>query len=404
VDATARSTLPATLRGLPTSPSAATWVLGVVVVQLAFSLRFFAKYAGTLAPVCYVAYVALGLTLCVLVLRRPRLLWLLSREPLLVAAAACLVVLVAVAYPVADALREVGAGSDQDDCVRELVHNVAALRAPFGRGYFGDPCSTGPGELFVYWPLALTRSWFVAVPGLCLGLGYAVLRLVADRAVAVLLSLTQLCSWLFLELATTGSDLLLIGWLYAAAVACSCVGVRERRGWLMLAGGAAYWLFATSRVPLALVAAASAFLLLLMLGTRSLRVVAPAAVLTVLLYAGSYALAPAQFEPGHLVAKSGRVIRDLVEGPGIAAVVVVGVLLLAVAAMAVRSEVAVVRRHFLPLQVAVLAVPMALVSLWDLLRRDLDPAAWEGLHYLYIAVPVLLVTAADRIRRASPAS
>jgi hypothetical protein len=56
-----------------------------------------------------------------------------------------------------------------------------------------------------------------------------------------------------------------------------------------------------------------------------------------------------------------------------------------------------VRRHVLLLQVGVLATPMALVSLWDLLRRDLDPAAWEGLHYLYLAVPMLLVTAADRI-------
>jgi len=61
-----------------------------------------------------------------------------------------------------------------------------------------------------------------------------------------------------------------------------------------------------------------------------------------------------------------------------------------------------VRRHLLLLQVAVLGTPMALVSLWDLLRRDLDPAAWEGLHYLYLAMPMLLVAAADRISRTAP--
>jgi hypothetical protein len=221
----------------------------------------------------------------------------------------------------------------------------------------------------------------------------------------VLLSLTQLCSWLFLELATTGSDLLVIGWVFAAAVACSWVGVRDRRRWLVPAGATAYWLFATSRVPLVIVAAASAVLLLLAVGPRALRMVAPAVALTALLYAASYALAPAQFEPGHLVTKSGRVLRDLVDGPGVVALVVVGLLLVAGAVLAGRSDlVALVRRHFLPLQVAVLALPMALVSLWDLLRHDLDPAAWEGLHYVYVAVPVLLVTAADRIRRGSPAS
>lgn len=397
--------MPPTLRELATSVSAATSVLAVVVVQLAFSLRFFAKYTGALASVAYLAYVASGSGLCLLVLRSPRLLRLLSRESLLVAAVVCLFALVAVAYPVADALREVGAGSDQDDCVRELVVNVFALRAPFGRGYFGDPCSTGPGELFVYWPVALTRIWFVVVPGLCVGLGYVVLRVVADRPLAVLLSLTQLCSWLFLELAATGSDLLVIGWLYAAAVACSWVGVRERRHGLLLFGGAAYWIFATSRLPLALVAAASALLLLLGLGARVRLVVAPAAALTLLLYAGSYALAPSRFEPGHLVAKSGRVVRDLVDGPGLVALVAVGLLVLAGVVLALRSgAVEMVRRHMLPVQVAVLAMPMALVSLWDLLRRDLDPAAWEGLHYLYLAMPMLLVAAADRIRQKAPAT
>jgi hypothetical protein len=153
-------------------------------------------------------------------------------------------------------------------------------------------------------------------------------------------------------------------------------------------------------VPLALVAAASAGLLLIALGAGVWRAVGPAAVLTVLLYAGSYALAPSQFEPGHLVAKSGRVVRDLVDGPGLAALVAVGLLAGTAVGLALRWGAAgVVRRYVLPLQVAVLATPMALVSLWDLLRRDLDPAAWEGLHYLYVAMPALLVTAADRIGR-----
>ena len=38
---------------------------------------------------------------------------------------------------------------------------------------------------------------------------------------------------------------------------------------------------------------------------------------------------------------------------------------------------------------------MAAVALWDLERRGFDPAAWEGLHYLFLGVPALLVVAAD---------
>jgi hypothetical protein len=34
---------------------------------------------------------------------------------------------------------------------------------------------------------------------------------------------------------------------------------------------------------------------------------------------------------------------------------------------------------------------MAAVAFWDLSRRGMDPALWEGLHYLFLAVPILLV-------------
>ena len=40
---------------------------------------------------------------------------------------------------------------------------------------------------------------------------------------------------------------------------------------------------------------------------------------------------------------------------------------------------------------------MAAVAFGDLSRKGFDPAAWEGLHYLYLGVPALLVVVAQHV-------
>ena len=317
-----------------------------------------------------------------------------------------LLVLVAVAYPRADALREVGRGSDQDDCVRELVDNVLALRAPYGVGYFGDPCSTGPGELVPYLPLALWDGYLVVVPVLAVLLGYRVLTLLTDRGTAVLLSLTQLVCWLFLEMAATGSDLVVIGWLFALATTASTLGLRRHDPVLTLVGGTAYFLFATSRLPLLVVTAASGAVLLAVWSApgpggssrrccwaRPRSTSAPGRV------------APAPFRPGHLVGKSVRILRDLGDDR------LAWLLLVGGGRPGARRRRSsscgtawwwLLRRHHGWAHLLAVTAPMAAVALWDLERKGFDPAAWEGLHYLYLGVPALLVVAASRSTAAHP--
>jgi hypothetical protein len=370
---------------------------GVVAVQLLLSLRFFFKYVDPLPGAAYAVYVVAGLAAWAVVLRSPRLLGLLAGRRVLAVAVVALLALVAVAYPRADALRAVGRGSDQDDCVRQLVANVVALRAPYGVGYFGDPCSTGPGELLVYLPVQLSNRWFVVVPALSVLLGYRVLRLLTDRSTAVLLSLTQLVSWLFLEMSAVGSDLVVIGWLFAAATTASTLGLLRHDPVLTFVGGAAYFLFAASRLPLLLVTAASAGILLVVCGARALRVVAPALLGAAAVYLGTYAVAPARFRPGHLVGKSVRILRDLGDDRLVWLPTVL-VLVVATAAVVVlrRHLGALLRRHHWSAHLVAVTAPMAAVALWDLERKGFDPATWEGLHYLFLGVPALLVVAADR--------
>ncbi len=394
--------------GPPRSPLAGTTrhralLTVVVAVQLLLSLRFFFKYVEPLPGAAYAAYVVAGLLVWGLLLRSPRLLGLLCRGRVLGVALAGLLVMVAVAYPRADALRAVGRGSDQDDCVRELVGNVLALRAPYGVGYFGDPCSTGPGELVPYLPLALWDGYLVVVPVLAVLLGYRVLRLVTDRGTAVLLSLTQLVCWLFLEMAATGSDLVVIGWLFALATTASTLGLQRHDTVLTFLGGTAYVLFATSRVPLVVVTAASGGVLLALVGARAWRVVAPVLLVATALYVGTWALAPASFRPGHLVGKSVRILRDLGQDPVTGTTAVVVLVSGASVVLVLRHRlVGVLRRHHGWAHVVSVTAPMAAVAVWDLRRRGFDPAAWEGLHYLYLGVPALLVAVAQH--RGPPAA
>ena len=74
----------------------------------------------------------------------------------------------------------------------------------------------------------------------------------------------------------------------------------------------------------------------------------------------------------------------------------VGLALGAAAVVVLRHGlVAMLRRHHGWAHLLAVTAPMAAVALWDLERKGFDPAAWEGLHYLYLGVPALLVAVAQ---------
>ena len=362
------------------------------------SIRFFFKYVDP-PWLGYGLYVSAAVAVCVGVLRSSRFLGLVTRPWVFVLALASLFVMVLVAYPRADALRAVGRGSDQDDCVRTLVANVFARREPYGFGYFGDPCSTGPTEFFVYFPVQISSSYFMIVPVLSTLLGYWVLTQVTDRQTAILLSLTQLASWLFLEMSAIGSDMIVIAWLFAAATVASCKGIRDRNTALTIVGGVAFCLFAGSRVPLIVVAAGSLWVLLVVFRARALRVVLPVTLVTAAFYLGTYAAAPSSFTPGHLGAKSVNILRYLGGGDLTAFLVGMAVLLVVLAIASLRADSKTfVQRHYFAANLLAITLPMAAVAVWDLSRRGFSPAEWEGLNYLFLCVPSLLVAVGSWLR------
>jgi hypothetical protein len=276
---------------------------------------------------------------------------------------------------------------------------VFAGRHPFGRGYFGDPCSTGPSELFVYFPVQVSTGFFVLAPVLWTAVGFWVLRQVTAHPLAVLLTLSLFLSWLFLEMSAVGSDMLAIAWLFSVGTVACRRGLSTGRSVLVIVGGVAYVLFAGSRLPLVVVAAASLLVLLVDTGLRAAPVVASVVLATAALYAGSYAVAPDSFTPGHLVGKSARIIGDLGAGFQILGLVLALCLIGGLTLLGSRMDLqAVAHRHYYWLNVVVIVVPMAAVGFWDLARRGYDLGAWEGLHYLFLAVPALLVVAGDALQ------
>ena len=375
------------------SRRAAVVLAGVILVQLALSVRFFFKYSS-LPLALFVGYVVVALAAWLVVLRSGWLMVLMTRLWTFLLANVVLLFMVLVAYPRADALRAVGRGSDQDDCVRLMVSNVFSLRHPYAVGYFGDPCSSGPGEFFVYFPVQIFRSYFVVVPVLAVLLGYWVLRQVTDPQAAILLSLTQFASWLFLEMSAVGSDLIIIGWLFAAAVVSSNQGLRRSSRLLTVIGIACYTVFAGSRVPLIVVTAGSLCLLLVARGRPAWRIVAPVAVVTTMLYLGTYLAAPDKFRPGHLLGRD--LIRHLGGQDQTIAMAALAAALAAAALVCFVSNAGrrFLRRHYYAANLALIALPMAASAEGDLVRRSFSLGAWEGLQYLFLAVPCILVATA----------
>ena len=373
-------------------------LFAIVAVHLLMCIRFFHKYVADAPWLVFGVYTATVLLAFAVVLHSRLLFGLSAKTWTLIAALAGLFLLVLLAYPRADALGEVGRGSDQDDCVRTLVHNVFDLRNSFGFGYFSDPCSTGPSEFFIYWPVQISAGFFILAPVLWTAVGYCVLSQVADRAVAVLLTLSLFTSWLFLETSSVGSDMIAIAWLFTAgAVACER-GFRKGRPAFLIVGALAYVMFAGARVPLLIVAFGSLVVLLMATGRRAFPLVVSVLLATTTLYLGSYAVAPDSFTPGHLVAKSLRIIGALGVGFQVLGLVVGLTLAATLIVLASRAGLrAIARRHYYALNVLVMIVPMAAVAFWDLSRRGYELGTWEGLHYLFLAVPAVLVAAGEAI-------
>lgn len=286
---------------------------------------------------------------------------------------------IAVAYPVADARKLVGLGSDADDAMQVGAVMLMQGHSPYeATTYFGNPLSPGPGWIALNAPFSLLGLQPLVVV-LALAVFLAVLNSWRERS--VVLGLLMLCplTW---ELASVGNDMLPLALLLTATTLAL---LKPDARWLPL--GLLLGTLATGRIVLL----AWPFLMAALLWTHSPRKamqVGNVALITALLWHGVFiTLTPGPYHPLHLLGKGEHLLPPL-------AMALAGLALAATALVLWKT-----RFHWHPASQMALAltVPFGILALADLNANQGHLALWEGATYLVPALPALALAYSRKI-------
>jgi len=123
-----------------------------------------------------------------------------------------------VVYPIADNLKEIGAGSDQDDAIIEGARAILATGTPYtATTYFGNPISPGPGWIILWMPLVLCDLYLLINPISFFVLTIVILKITKSWRVINELFILSASSLIFWELLAVGSDLIALSALLASS-------------------------------------------------------------------------------------------------------------------------------------------------------------------------------------------
>ena len=294
-----------------------------------------------------------------------------------------LTAVIAVVYPLADGLRNVGEGSDHDDALVLAATRLAEGSWPYGvRTYLGMPITPGPGWLLLWLPLAAMHMVWLVGPLALAAWAWAMAKATgtwrASNVALVLLGTSAAC-W---EHLVTGGDYLAIG---ALATTVVLMAHGRRLPWSLIAGLAlVLGLVATSRVvflylPLAAAAA---------LWPRDRRVASLVAGLGVAaalgLHAAFYLPNPEAYSPLWVLKKGGFLMAPWARVGCVLACLATGLWILR-SIRAGTSGLGPCLGRFWP----ALAVPLAFVALGGLEYVDWGLASWKAARHLLVAAPPL---------------
>lgn len=283
-------------------PVVAALVLVLQVPSLPIVMKFSGPSLGIL--VALVAVVILAGAVWFAVSGRGRLYHALANPLWGLAALVLLTVMIAIAYPILDARKALGVGSDQDDCVLLIAGNILSGLAPYAcnHSYFGNPCSTGLGMVLPALPLAIVNAYPFGISLALAGCAALLERLLAGGRAANLFLLLFLLSPELIRQALTGSDYPLIGCGALAAV----LMLRRGGGWIW-GGALLLGMVAASRVPLLYLVFLPGFLLWSVDRRQAVQVTLLAILIGGGLTAAGYLPDPTLYSPLHVLrsAKSG---------------------------------------------------------------------------------------------------
>jgi hypothetical protein len=288
-------------------------------------------------------------------------------------------------YPLADALKFQGGGSDQDDALILGAKDILAGSPYASKTYLNNPQSSGPGWPLIALPFAVTGAYPLFFPSLLACLGLALKRRTGGWRTGNLFLLLASTGLIFWELTAVGSDM--IPWGCAAALALLLVEGFSRRGpihwfWLAVLLGC----LATGRIvflPFPLLSG----LFLWQRGARkeALAITIGSMAVALVLHLGFYFWTGGNYPPLHLISK-GSSRLDVLPLWVLAMVIAAGCCLpFSVYHLAKGG----VDRWMLAAWVAI-GLPLALISFADLAWKHFDFALWEGANYMGPALPFLL--------------
>jgi hypothetical protein len=313
---------------------------------------------------------------------------LLRIRALPMVAVTLLAIVNAVSYPVADGLKRVGRGSDQDDALILTGERLLAGQRPYAAvTYLDHRPSPGPGWVLLALPFTVTGLYFLLTP-VFVWIAAAAVRAAHGVGPANVFLLLLASSPGFWETMIVGSDMFAIGALFVvtAVLAHSCRSPRTAPWVAALAG-----LASTSRLPFASIVPLLAAFLWKREHSEGVRFFLIAGGAAAFLHAGFLAWDPAHYWPAHLFAKAQTFLP-----PALAAV--------ATAASVVVVVTAVVKDtgsldSWLTHLAFCLGVPLAFLAFGDLAWSDFELARWQGANYLMVPLPLYLAGRAPLFAR-----
>lgn len=293
----------------------------------------------------------------------------------------------AVGYPLADGLKAVGQGSDQDDAIIVAATHLAAGDFPYSATtYLDRSLSPGPGWILLWLPLVLLGIPWLITP-VTLGLVALTLERTRGRASASRFLLLLASSVAFWRQLATGSDLLAIGCLVLiTAEVASC----RTSPWIALLLALLAGAVGTSRIvffyyPLLI------GLALWPISRQRACILAGVGTLTCLgLHLVFYLWRPESYQPLHLLSKAEQFLSPgywvaLGLACGIAAIILLWI---------TRRN----RRQQKPTPGLLviwigMIIPLVIVALGDLQYASFELAWWRGCSWLLPGLPLILGTA-----------
>lgn len=293
-----------------------------------------------------------------------------------------LTVLVVILYPIADELKLDMRGSDQDDCVILTTGQILNFEYPYSvSSYFGNPCSTGPGMIFLLFPFVLINLYQLGAVFYSL-IAYLYLRKdLSDKSVGPIFLTTLFSSAFIIEMFVVGSDLLTIGFgiilmLYSLK---NNPNYKSNRLFLsaILVG-----LISSTRINFMIIFPFIAFLIFTQNKLKGIYFALISFSVAIIPSIVLYLIDPINFTPIHLIGKATGLLSPLI------ITVTVFSTIASFIYSIIMTKNSLNKIHFAFL--ITIAPHLFALALADLVSRNYDFSIWEGANYFVPIIPILI--------------